>query len=70
MRTKLDPNLDSVKGNPGKLQQVFLNLFLNARDAMEPRGVLAGYDSYRRGKQMNGVVVEVIDTGTASRPNI
>ena len=26
-----------VKGNPGKLQQVFLNLFLNARDAMEPR---------------------------------
>ncbi len=35
VRTSLDPNLDSVKGNPGKLQQVFLNLFLNARDAMD-----------------------------------
>src|SRR5579863_9075682 len=40
VRTSLDPNLEPVRGNPGKLQQVFLNLFLNARDAMEPRGVL------------------------------
>jgi two-component system NtrC family sensor kinase len=33
--------LPSVKGNSGKLQQVFLNLFLNARDAMEAGGTLA-----------------------------
>jgi hypothetical protein len=33
--------LPSVKGNAGKLQQVFLNLFLNARDAMEAGGTLA-----------------------------
>jgi PAS domain S-box-containing protein len=26
--------LPAIRGNPGKLQQVFLNLFLNARDAM------------------------------------
>jgi signal transduction histidine kinase len=35
VRVRLDPTLDPVKGNPGKLQQVFLNLFMNARDAME-----------------------------------
>ena len=33
----LDEALPRIKGNPGKLQQVFLNLFLNARDAMESR---------------------------------
>jgi two-component system NtrC family sensor kinase len=40
---KLDApaTLPSVKGNAGKLQQVFLNLFLNARDAMEAGGTLA-----------------------------
>ena len=36
----LDPSQPPVKGNGGKLQQVFLNLFLNARDAMENGGSL------------------------------
>ena len=30
----LNPNLPRIQGNEGKLQQVFLNLLLNARDAM------------------------------------
>jgi len=34
-------SLPRVRGNSGKLQQVFLNLFLNARDAMESGGRLA-----------------------------
>jgi two-component system, NtrC family, sensor kinase len=64
VRTKLDPILEPVRGNPGKLQQVFLNLILNARDAMEPRGVLEV--STRAGE--NGVVVEVIDSGHGIAP--
>ncbi len=70
VRTKLDSNLDPVKGNPGKLQQVFLNLFLNARDAMEPRGVLEVTTSTgaRGPNGENGVVVEVIDTGHGIAP--
>ncbi len=41
IKLSLDENLPKIKGNPGKLQQVFLNLFLNARDAMDSGGVLA-----------------------------
>jgi two-component system NtrC family sensor kinase len=60
----LDPNLDEVKGNAGKLQQVFLNLFLNARDAMEPAGTLQV--STRRSE--NGVTVDIQDTGHGIAP--
>jgi two-component system NtrC family sensor kinase len=64
VRTKLDSGVAAVQGNPGKLQQVFLNLFLNARDAMEPGGVL---EVVTYGIEENpgepGVVVDVIDTG-------
>ena len=34
VETELDPNLPAVLGNEGKLQQVVLNVLLNARDAM------------------------------------
>lgn len=70
VRTALDPRLDPVKGNPGKLQQVFLNLFLNARDAMEPRGVLevTTRASTATAENGNGVVVEVIDSGHGIAP--
>jgi two-component system cell cycle sensor histidine kinase/response regulator CckA len=35
--TSLDPNLVNIKGDPPQLQQVIMNLAVNARDAM-PRG--------------------------------
>jgi two-component system, NtrC family, sensor kinase len=55
----LDPNLPSVLGNAGKLQQVFLNLFLNARDAMPGGGTLSV--STNNG---DGVSVTVSDSGS------
>jgi signal transduction histidine kinase len=35
IETDLDPTLSPIQGNQGKLQQVILNLMLNARDAMQ-----------------------------------
>ena len=60
----LDEKLPRIKGNPGKLQQVFLNLFLNARDAMESGGVLAVKSSASDGL----VRVTVADTGSGIAP--
>ncbi len=55
----LEEDLLPVKGNAGKLQQVFLNLFLNARDAMEGGGRL----SVRTWCEDSGVHVEIVDSG-------
>jgi PAS domain S-box-containing protein len=38
VQTDLYPGLPLIHGNSGKLQQVFLNLFLNAKDAMAGKG--------------------------------
>ena len=55
----LEEQLPFIKGNSGKLQQVFLNLFLNARDAMGPGGTLS-VSTFQRG---DTVGVDVADTG-------
>ena len=63
----LDETLPRIKGNPGKLQQVFLNLFLNARDAMERGGVLALKTWAHDGR----VLVTVADSGAGiARENL
>jgi hypothetical protein len=60
----LDEQLPAMKGNSGKLQQVFLNLFLNARDAMGPQGTLT-VRTYAKGE---AVGVDVTDTGHGISP--
>lgn len=57
--TEFAPDLPAIYGNAGKLQQVFLNLFLNARDAMPGGGKLRVVTS-----NGSGVYVSVSDTGT------
>src|SRR6202008_22401 len=55
----LGEDLPAVRGSANKLQQVFLNLFLNARDAMPTGGVLEVRTSAHNGR----VEIEVVDTG-------
>src|SRR5256885_2934802 len=51
--------LPSVRGSANKLQQVFLNLFLNARDAMPSGGMLEVKTAAHNGS----VEIEIVDTG-------
>jgi two-component system, NtrC family, sensor kinase len=63
LESALDPSLPHILGNPGKLQQVFLNLFLNAKDAM------AGGGTLRVATEVNGHVgVSISDTGSGIAP--
>ena len=60
---ELSGGLPRIHGNPGKLQQVFLNLLLNAKDAMPQGGEL------RVSTVANGHVEAVIaDSGAGIAP--
>ena len=64
VETALDAKLPPIHGNSGKLQQVFLNLFLNARDAMPDGGRL----EVRTWQGSAGARIEVADTGQGIAP--
>jgi signal transduction histidine kinase len=63
VRSELTGGISAIQGNPGRLQQVFLNLFLNAKDAMPGGGALNVATT-------NGdmVSVRVSDTGSGIAP--
>lgn len=59
LETSFEKDVPPILGNPGRLQQVFLNLFLNAKDAMDSGGAL------RIATRANDhVEVDVSDTGS------
>ncbi len=57
-------NIPLVYGNAGKLQQVFVNLFLNARDAMPCGGTL----NVATSKNDTMVIVDINDSGIGISP--
>jgi signal transduction histidine kinase len=62
----IEDNIPLVDADPDQIQQVFLNLLLNARDAMAGCGdlmVRALYDS-----RIDSVVIEFVDTGPGIAP--
>jgi CheY-like chemotaxis protein len=69
----LDPQLDRVKADPGQIEQIVLNLVVNARDAMPNGGTLriqtknVEKPSSQAGEGASSshfVLLEVTDTGT------
>jgi two-component system NtrC family sensor kinase len=63
VRSELTAGISAIQGNPGRLQQVFLNLFLNAKDAMPGGGTLHVATS-----NGDAVSVRVSDTGSGIAP--
>jgi CheY-like chemotaxis protein len=79
--TNLDPLIGAVKADPSQVQQVIMNLAVNARDAMPKGGTLTigtANQRFERGQTHNGVLVlpgdyvvlSVTDTGSGMEKQI
>jgi signal transduction histidine kinase len=60
----LSTSLPTIEGSKDKLKQVFLNLFINAKDAMPNGGTL----SVETTKENGNVIVNIADTGIGIPP--
>jgi signal transduction histidine kinase len=70
VETSLMQGLPAIMGNAGKLQQVFLNLFLNAKDAMSGAELANGESrTLRIATEVNGhVSISIADSGSGIAP--
>ena len=71
----IDPDLPKVMAEGNRLEQVFMNLLLNARDAIEEHAGAAGSGAAKRVTLRvhaagDDVAVEIADTGGGIAPNI
>jgi histidine kinase len=72
----MDPDLPKINADPGRLEQVFINLLINARDAIEERWGIAeagpGEKRILLATQVAEQVVscEICDTGTGIPANL
>ncbi len=62
--TRLEDGLPAVKADPGQIEQVLMNLLVNARDAMPHGGVVTVETRSLAGPGDARVALEVRDTGT------
>lgn len=63
--TQLSPDLPPILANQGLIQQVLVNILLNARDAMEQGGVLSVAADF---ESPPWVTIRISDTGTGIKP--
>jgi CheY-like chemotaxis protein len=71
--TRLDPDLPTVRADRGQLEQVIVNLAINARDAMPEGGTLTIETRAERPEDAVGgrwVGLTVSDTGTGIEPEV
>jgi PAS domain S-box-containing protein len=66
LQKHLDPNLPPVQGDKSKLEQVFLNLFMNAGEAMAGYGTLSVTTTQNT---QGAVEIRVSDTGPGIHPD-
>jgi len=61
IKKELDPFLPPIWGNAGQLKQVFMNIMVNAADAMHGRGTLSIKTFFSEDR--DNVIIEFTDTG-------